>query len=182
MAYLKGMRRVWSKESSFASKANAELVQDEIDALARQDENGKCTNRALVDFAASHPESESHKCFNWDDTEAADRYRLQQAAKIKCEIMIVYEYPKTVQGRTPADDQTTLIKIVTNANHALPTKGTGTKNIITVLQSQEDTSALEESMKASIVSFVSSFKRRFQLAPSFERYYPEILKLLAIEP
>lgn len=33
-------------------------------------------------YAAKNPESELHKCFEWDDKEAANKYRLSQARKV----------------------------------------------------------------------------------------------------
>lgn len=76
MAALQGTKRIWKQESEFKNLADAELVQQEIDQIAFQDVNGKCKNQALVDFARQNPSSETHKCMEWNDTVAGEKYRL----------------------------------------------------------------------------------------------------------
>ncbi len=173
MAYMTGAKRVWRKDSEFASKADAELVQKEIDALAAADANGKCTNQALVDFARTHPKSESYKCFEWDDKKAAERHRLSQAGRIKCEIMIV-------GTPTPTNAAPQPIKIETCYNHSLPTPGQGHKNLDIIIQDANDMKALDEAMRRAIETFVLSFEKRYRPAPSFDKYYAEVQKLLHI--
>jgi hypothetical protein len=38
--------------------------------------------------AARHPDHPLHRCFNWDDTEAARRWREQQAGRLICRLRI----------------------------------------------------------------------------------------------
>lgn len=40
---------------------------------------------------AKDPNSELHKCFEWDDTKAAEKYRLQQSRQIMCNLVFVTE-------------------------------------------------------------------------------------------
>lgn len=165
MAALQGTKRVWRDESEFKHLADAELVQDEIDLLAAQDPNGKCKNQALVDFARQNPSSESHKCFDWNNVSAAEKYRLHQAARIKNGIRTLMVPSATVKIER-AEPQ--VIEVVTN--HALPTPGEGHKNIEVILQSQADTLALEREMHNSLRQYAASFKTRFALAPNASTY------------
>lgn len=55
-------------------KANAQKIADEIG-------NGKITPQEIVERARNE-QSELHKCFEWNDTIAAEKYRLQQARNV----------------------------------------------------------------------------------------------------
>lgn len=52
-------------------KADAQKVADEIG-------NDKITPQEMIEKARNE-KSELHKCFEWNDTVAAEKYRLQQA-------------------------------------------------------------------------------------------------------
>lgn len=60
----------------FAFKADAEKVWEELNSVT---ENGDGLLPEKVVAKARDPRSELHKCFTWDDTEAAEKYRLWQA-------------------------------------------------------------------------------------------------------
>ena len=175
MAILQNSRRVWKDNSEFKGKANAEIVQQEIDDIAAKDPDGKCKNEALVEYARTHANSESHKLFDWNDTTAAHKYRLHQAGRIKCEIM-------TIVTQNPSQNKTVGGSVVfqTCTNHSLPTPGTGHKNIEIILQSQTDTAALDREMVRSIEIFANHFEKRFCLAPSYNIVAPAIQGLLTL--
>lgn len=167
MAALQGTKRIWKQESEFKNLADAELVQQEIDQIASQDVNGKCKNQALVDFARQNPSSETHKCMEWNDTVAGEKYRLHQAARIKDGIrtIVIPEATETITHEEPVELE---IKVATN--HSLPTPGEGHKSIEIILQNQADTLALEREMYNSIRQFAGSFRTRFALAPNAGTY------------
>jgi len=50
----------------------------ELETVRRRSRTGKLYPKAVVEFAKD-PETALHKRFVWDDTEAAQRYRLDQA-------------------------------------------------------------------------------------------------------
>lgn len=60
------------------SKTN--LIKQELEALAEAN-NGLLKPETVVDFARN-PETALHSRFEWDDTEAAKRYRIWQARQI----------------------------------------------------------------------------------------------------
>ena len=165
MAVLPGTKRVWKDESEFKNLADAELVQQEIDQLAAQDADGKCKNQDLVDFARQNPSSETHKCMEWNNTVAGEKYRLYQASRIKNGIRTIVIPQATTRVEV---EEPQVIKIVTN--HALPTPGEGHKSIEIILKSQSDTLALEREMYNSIRQYANSFKTRFALAPNASTY------------
>jgi hypothetical protein len=49
--------------------------------LVRKKHRGRLKPEDVVDFARN-PKTQLHKCFEWDDTEAAQRFRLMQAREV----------------------------------------------------------------------------------------------------
>lgn len=69
----------WVAEWSFRG-IDADAVGAELDALTV---NGrKATTAEVLDWIKENPESELHKCIEWNDAEAAYRHRLQQVGKV----------------------------------------------------------------------------------------------------
>ena len=62
-------------------KADADKVYDEIQSIGES-----ATPQQILDFAKSES-TELHKCFTWDDTEAAEKWRLQEARFIVCNLV-----------------------------------------------------------------------------------------------
>ena len=63
-------------------KADAQKVADEIGSIGEE-----VTPAQIVDRARDNT-TELHKCFEWDDSIAADKYRLYQARKVVCHLVI----------------------------------------------------------------------------------------------
>lgn len=169
-----GKKVVWRKNSEFAGKADAEGVQKEINLIASMNPNEKCEDKELVAYAADHPQSESHKCFEWDNKKAADSYRLHQAARIKNQLQTIIiplsdlqkeEVLQTIE--IPIVYQTS---ITTVTNHSLPTQGEGHKDISIILSSQADTEALEARMYQHLKQYARTFKERYVTLPAAAQY------------
>jgi hypothetical protein len=57
---------------------------------------GNKTPEKLLDFARGHPKSELHSCFEWNNSKAAEKYRLDQARHILgCLVITKVEYCPT---------------------------------------------------------------------------------------
>ncbi len=67
---------------------NSEAVAEELERLAKDDEDGLVRPEAVVE-AARDESSPLHKHFEWDDGEAAEQYRLYQARKLIVKVTIV---------------------------------------------------------------------------------------------
>ena len=74
-------------------KADAEAVYTEINALGEE-----FTPDMIVE-AAKDENSELHKCFEWDDTIAADKYRKHQARMLVASLVVKTE---TTEGEAVA--------------------------------------------------------------------------------
>ena len=68
-------------------KADAEKVAIEIEQL----ENA--TPESILDYARNE-DTELHKCFDWDDSIAAEKWRKQQARMIICNLVYVDDKKK----------------------------------------------------------------------------------------
>lgn len=78
------MAVVWKFDSMF--KGNAEKIYSEIQSIGEE-----ATAKQILDYARDE-NTELHKCFEWDDSIAAERWRLQQARLIVCNL--VYQEPE----------------------------------------------------------------------------------------
>ena len=72
----------WKAGFSSLHKADAQSVAEEIISIGES-----ATPEQIVDKARDQS-TELHKCFEWDDTTAAEKYRLQQARQIVCHLVI----------------------------------------------------------------------------------------------
>lgn len=65
---------------------SAQRVGEELELIERQ--NGEITPQAVVDKARPE-DSVMHKCFEWDNEKAAEKYRLSQAGTlIRCIVVV----------------------------------------------------------------------------------------------
>lgn len=56
-------------------------AQAEIEAI-RLELGGSVRAQEIVEWARLHPESALHGCFEWDDSRAAESYRIEQARRL----------------------------------------------------------------------------------------------------
>lgn len=63
--------------------ADAEKCYRELESLGKS-----YTPQEIVEFARD-PNTELHKCFEWDDSKAAENWRKQQARYVCCSISVV---------------------------------------------------------------------------------------------
>ena len=70
-------------------KADAQKVCNELRDLCEDISGAK--PRQIVDRAAMDESSELHKCFTWDNDEAADKWRLHQAVQLTSELIFKRE-------------------------------------------------------------------------------------------
>lgn len=98
------MEATWRINGIF--KADAQKVAKEIG-------NGEITPQEVIERARNE-NSELHKCFEWDDSVAAEKYRLQQAGNIIR--MLVYTPKKE------SEQPVRVFQITSNKNTYQPTK------------------------------------------------------------
>ena len=72
-------------------KADAQKVANEILTL------GDSVEPSAVVEKAKDESTELHKCFEWRDTVAAEKYRLHQARHLMCNLVVVEQEKKDTQ-------------------------------------------------------------------------------------
>ena len=75
---------VWKFNNLY--KADAEKVSKEIESISN------ATPSSILEYARNE-NSELHKCFEWDDTKAAHKYRLTQARTLVLNLVITESKP-----------------------------------------------------------------------------------------
>lgn len=87
------MREYSWKHTSF--EADAQLVGEELEKLEFA---GELTSDEVLKFAKNNPDSETYKCFEWDNAIAGEKYRKIQATQIMASISVtIKEEPKETQ-------------------------------------------------------------------------------------
>ena len=95
-------------------KADAQLVGEELEKLEFA---GELNADEVLNYARNNPNSETYKCFEWDNTIAGEKYRKMQASSILSSISVkIKEEPVETQRvyvsvKTALDDKRTFKNI-----------------------------------------------------------------------
>lgn len=117
--------------------ADAQKVADEILAI------GSSATTAQILDKARDKHTELHKCFDWDDAEAAEKWRLQQARHIVCNLVI------KEKSDTPRPEVRVFFK--TDADN-------GYKPTVLIMQDKDEYRKLLDLALAELNSFKLQFK------------------------
>lgn len=85
-----GSNVVWKFNGLF--HADAQIVADELKGIQAEN-NEEVKPKDIVQYAKAHTDSELHKCFTWDNTNAAEKWRIEEAKMIIRNIVVVYNEP-----------------------------------------------------------------------------------------
>lgn len=110
--------KIFSWTNYSVKDADPQLVGEELEKIEIQ----KVLNTTnIVEYAKNNPNSELHKCFEWDDKVASHKYRLQQANWILSSISLeIIEEPKKVQRvYVNIKDKSTDERVFKNINEVL---------------------------------------------------------------
>lgn len=128
-------------------KADAQKVDSEIKGIGKS-----ATPKQVYDYAKANPDSELHKCFEWDDRIAAEKYRLSQAQKI---IRFIVRVPVSKDKPTVREYQ-----ITTQRNTYQPTKS--------FLINQNEYEELLKRVLAELQAFRNKYKTLSELEEVFK--------------
>lgn len=128
-------------------KADAEKVYSEIKDL------GESFSPQDIVNAATDESSELHKCFTWDDTDAAAKWRKQEARMLVANIVVKVE---------TSDNEKVNIRVIesTNRNEYKPTS--------VIVQIAEDYASLLARAKAELKAFKVKYHTVRELRNIFE--------------
>lgn len=127
--------------------ADAQKVADEILAI------GKSATPAQILDKARDEKTELHKCFDWDDAEAAEKWRLQQARHIVCNLVI------KEKSDTPRPEVRVFFK--TDAD-------SGYKPTVMIMQDKDEYRKLLDRALAELNSFRAKYKTLAELDGVFD--------------
>ena len=117
--------------------ADAQLVGEELEKLEFA---GEITPDEVLNFARNNPESETYKCFEWDDKIAGEKWRKRQAGEILISISLKVK-------ENPVEKQ----RVYVNVKTALDDKRTF-KNIKEVLKNDDEYQQLIDRAKTEFIS------------------------------
>lgn len=132
-------------------KANAQKVYEEIG-------DRKVTPEEVLEQARNDEDSELHKCFEWNDSVAAEKYRLTQARQIIQLLVIKPEKKEEPQVR--------VFQITTETNNYQPTR--------LFLEQPDEYKALLQRAKNEL----SALKTRYKTLSELEAVFTEIDKVI----
>ena len=142
----------WSIQGLF--KADAQKCYDECQTLK------EVTPEQVLE-KAKNKRTELHKCFEWDDTVAGEKYRLIQARDVIRHFVIVHK---------TSDDEEKKVRqyqITTKKNTYEPTR--------VFLHKPDEYTALLERAKAEL----EAFKQRYEMLAELEEIFAEIDRFIS---
>lgn len=143
----------WNPAFSSLYKANAQLVAQEITSI------GDSVTAAQIVEKARDNSTELHKCFEWDNTVAAEKYRLQQAGQVVRHLVI---RETIVEDRPPVRFMFT------------PKRGTGYQHTKLILQNKDSYQTLLESALRDF----EALKRKYHTLIELEQIFDAIDELV----
>lgn len=126
-------------------KANAQKVYEEIG-------DRKVTPEEVLEQARDDENSELHKCFEWDDSVAAEKYRLSQARQV-IQFLVIKPEKK-------GEPQVRVFQITTETNNYQPTR--------LFIQQPDEYKALLQRAKNELSAIKSRYKTLSELEKVFE--------------
>ena len=135
-------------------KGDPEKVYNEIQSL------GEATPEDVVSYARTYTDSELHKCFTWDDTEAAEKWRKQEARIIICslQVVVIKEEKEPVTYRLIEHDKDAKVY----------------RPVTLTVRNEDEYSRLLKQAKAELIAFKKRYKHITELSEVIE----EIDKLI----
>lgn len=127
-------------------KGNAATVYKEIQTLGEE-----AKPEQIVEYARQNVDSELHKCFTWDNTVAAEKYRLYEARQISRNLIVVRKEgnkPEPIRCRALMRTSTT----------------SGYKPILKIMRNEDEYANLLAMAKAEL----HTFERKYQTLANSE--------------
>lgn len=154
----------WKKEAySEYKKMNAQTVYTELRNIGKNNPFEQIPNQDIVDFARANIQSELHKGFNWNDFEAAEAYRRDQARHIK-NSLVTFEL---TQPQVKIVEQETIIEIPAFINPGHDKLKEHAPTEIVMVQPELRKATLEKALK-ELQAFQKKYHYLNELAKVFD--------------
>ncbi len=107
---------------------------------------------------AKDPDTELHKCFEWDNNKAADSYRLFQARKVLGNIIVL-----TMDTKKPKADPIQFRVLMKNETG----QGSGYKQTLVMVKNEDEYQKLLEQAKRELRAFKTKYSCLVELSEIF---------------
>lgn len=160
----------YSWKGGYQYKVSADTVGGVLNKI--EQENGKVTKESFLDYSRDE-NSETHSMFEWDDSIAAEKYRLRQAGKIisQLEVTIVHEDIKpreiTVQIES-TEPQETKISAFVNIAPKAPTVNATYYNVSRAMSDEDTRKQVLRNALFELMAFERKYKNFTEFAEVFE--------------
>ncbi|MCD8190702.1 MAG: hypothetical protein LUD78_10930 [Clostridiales bacterium] len=125
--------------------ADAQKVADEILSI------GENVSPEEIVEKAKDEATELHKCFTWDDTEAAQKWRVHEARQIVCHLVVENDKPQAVETRA-----------------FYRAEGNGYKPTSLIIRREDEYTALVNRAMQDLQAFRRRYESITELEPVFE--------------
>ena len=134
--------------SADANKVGKELERLENDVV-------KLTNDEVLENAKSNVNSELHKCFEWDDSVASNKWRLTQATAVLTSIhLVIKENEKSKET----------LKVYYSLRTDSEVSGREYKNIMRIIEDDEDYKQLLKKAENEFISYKERYNKLLKLS------------------
>lgn len=159
----------WKKGYQF--KVSADTVGEVLNRIEK--EEGKVTKESFLDYSRNE-NSETHEMFEWNDSVAAEKYRLRQAGKIisQLEVTIVHEdiHPREIEAEIEVNDEPIKISAFVNIAPKAPTAGATYYN---VKRAMSDTDTRKQVLRNALFE-LQAFERKYKNFTEFAELFEVI--------
>ena len=143
------IKAIWKPGlESLHKGCNAQLVAEEVMAIG-----DSATPQQILDKARDKT-TELHKCFEWDNAVAAEKYRLQQARTIMCHLVIEDDKP---------EDERPVVRYFYNIGTS-----EGYKPTAVIIKNLDEYGALLEQAKRDLKAFEKKYHGLTELQEVFD--------------
>lgn len=149
----------WRKGARGLSNLDADKIGSEIDYMI--DNNIPHDPEGIVEYARQNEDSELHKGFEWDDTKAAENYRIEQARYITRHIIHIVNNPNAEVEEEREPEVRVFFQIGNKTEY---------KRTVEIHRNEDEYAAL----LAKAMSELRAFKRKYSTLVELE----EIFKLI----
>lgn len=136
-------------------KGDPTTVYNEIQSIG-----DSYTPHDILDYAREHEDSELHKCFDWDDTTAAEKWRVHTARLICCSLKVVV---------TREDKEPTVFRLIQSDK-----EDKAYKPVTFTVRNEDEYTRLLKQAKAEL----AAFKKRYKSIVELESVIDEIDRII----
>lgn len=158
----------YSWRGGFAYKVPASIVGTALESIEARD--GNVTSQSFLEYSRPE-ESETHSMFEWDDTIAAEKYRLRQAGAIINQLEVKLEFENSPTHE--AEIKVVPIKAFMNVSAKAPTEAGVFINAVTVQQEDE----YRKTVLQNALSELRAFQRKYANFSEFSKVFDAIKEI-----